>query len=223
MTSIIRRRRRSRSPDTRRGDAEPETLAAARRRQQTENECGAVLHDLVTVGSGVELAPSTLGADAGLGLFAQETFEQNQPVTEYYGELITSAEAVRRYNAGEASHLRRLIPLRWVIDGTRHADTGELIGGPGEMLGRGGGAYCNDPIAASRANVVFDFVDCEKNQQTMAAFRAGARLAADPFDPKERIVFLRATRMIKPGEEIFVSYGDDYWQGKRPLSVADRQ
>jgi len=90
------------------------------------------------------------------------------------------------------------------------------------MSGRGGGAYANDPIARERANAVFDFVDCEANRLALERFRSGTLpLRDEPFDPLERISFLRATRDIEPGEEVFVNYGDDYWRGQRPLSLPE--
>jgi len=229
LTATIRRRRRrrSRSPSRRAADESDErseeSSAQRRVRQQADKVCNAVLSELTTIDDNVVLRPSTLGANAGLGLFvAERRIAKNQPITRYEGELIRQDEARRRLARGEATHLRRHIPLRWVLDGTRRAD-GTRIGAPRqEMSGRGGGAYANDPIARERANAVFDFVDCEANRLALERFRSGTLpLRDEPFDPLERISFLRATRDIEPGEEVFVNYGDDYWRGQRPLSLPE--
>jgi len=227
LTSTIRRRRRrSNSPSSRLTEDDESEESGFERllRQRNDPECGRVIAELETVGEGVLLKPSTLGPEAGLGLFANRPFAEGAPITEYAGQLITSDEAKQRFKNDKATHLRRHIPLRWVIDGTRLTDGTPITDAEHQMMNKGGGAFVNDPRNKNRVNAVFDFVDCKANREAIERIcKRGYQPGnpADPFDPKERFSFLRATRDIEEGEEILVSYGDDYWAGQQPLSLPD--
>jgi hypothetical protein len=156
---------------------------------------------LSTLGSGVDVRPSTI-PNAGNGLFATRVFAQDEPITGYSGQLVRWT-AVRKRPSSEVTHVRSVIAMTWAVDGL-YAENGTRITDVHEQRrGRGVAAFANDSRGAN-VNAVFDFADSKKN--------------SDPFalDPQERIVFLRATRAIAADEEIFVSYGQDYWKRVTP-------
>lgn len=118
---------------------------------------------------------------AGRGLFACERIEAKQNIVEYKGEIITFAEAKARRLRGKASHIRSIIPMSLCVDGVRE-----------DM----GGAMANDPKKQSMINA-----ELVSFHSTLNVFRC---------NPKHSLSYLRALRMILPGEEIFVDYGRDY-------------
>lgn len=137
------------------------------------------------VGQGVEVRRSGL-PDAGNGLFATRDFRRHELVTEYQGvELPASSirELVTEQGWARASHT---ISLRGptVLDGLKD---------PKAAVGRGGASFANDARCPALTNAAF-------------SWRAASR-----SEPHKSRVFLRAKRDIAAGEEIFVSYGSDYW------------
>jgi len=152
------------------------------------------------------IAQSTI-VEAGKGLFARRAFEDGERITIYEGELITFAEAVKRRKENKHSHIRSHLQRRVYIDGARLAN-GDLITEPEtELFGLGGGAFANHKPEAE-ANAEFDYIDSEENEKLFDKLILGRVL-----DPNERITFIRATRDIAAGEEIFLNYGEDYWLG----------
>jgi hypothetical protein len=160
---------------------------------------------LATIGHGVEARASTLGAEAGLGLFVTSPIAAGALITEYDGERIDWKTARER----SASHIRSVQKLRTAIDGLRVPETG-----------RGGGSFANDTvllaqstttnIVRSPTNAAFVTLKLKADDTEEAAF---SNIAA------ERIaVALVATRDIAADEEVFVSYGDDYW--KKLLNIS---
>ena len=152
------------------------------------------------------LAPSTLsdpdaGIDAGVGVFALSSFKTGQPITEYTGEILPYNVARERElkHSAAASHMRGLAPLRWVIDG-KYTEQGVEIKGPlAERFDKGVAAFVNDPLDDDLVNARSVWMQSD--------------LVKDPFKLgcHERIVYLEALKPIKKGEEIFASYGEDYW------------
>jgi hypothetical protein len=135
-----------------------------------------------TVGNGIIISASTIGSHAGNGLFADQLFLRNQCVTLYDGREATFDEAQKLEKQGKATHIRALDSHHTVIIGLTNHKRAK---------GRGGGSFANDARDSNLNNTKFrKFSD-----------RSG----------KSRI-YLQATRVILPGEEIFVSYGKDYWK-----------
>lgn len=164
----------------------------------------AVRSRLATVGNGLEVRASSVPA-AGMGLFATRNFAKGDPVTEYEGKLITHSEA-KQLSKEDRSHVRSHILQRWAING-------KIVGGrpisASSLQGRGGGAMVNH-VASSKANVVFDHVDSAKFAAEMANWMSSP---SSPFpDPHGRITFMRASKPIKKGDELFAYYGKDYWK-----------
>jgi hypothetical protein len=165
----------------------------------------------VVIGSGVEVKKSTI-AGAGRGLFAAVAFNVGEYVTEYDGELISWNEAVERRAAGRASHIRTLESQHCAIDGR------ELE----PRSGRGGASFINDS-KDGRVNVKFVTLTCLKgcersadrlsNRGSEAAGVVGALRsnAATYVAANTKRCFVKALKPIGIGEEIFVSYDDQYW------------
>jgi hypothetical protein len=140
-----------------------------------------------TIGNGVFVADSKL-LYAGRGLFADKDFCKNDLITEYGGEVIDADEAKRRRAKGAASHIRSLVPLHVCIDG-RHVSVRQ---------GEGGASFINDPLGKHPYNCKFVV-----KQTSEGVVRTGLSVG-------ERC-FVVALSNIRKGDELYVSYGNDYW------------
>lgn len=160
--------------------------------------------NLHVLGDGtIEVKTSTL-PDAGNGLFALVDFKKGDPITEYTGYILSFEEVKEsvKLNPFLRSHMRDLFSMRWVIDGACNELLGDrILDINKERKGKGVAAFANDPYneRKQRVNAVFDMVDSKE---------------MDLSDPhwSDRIVFLRASKDIPKGSEIFVSYGPRYWK-----------
>lgn len=148
---------------------------------------------LPVLGDGSIRVGSSTIPSAGRGLFATRSFAAGELVTFYDGRVARFrplASIPRR----QRSHLRVLIPLRYMLVG----DTAGL----GE-LGTGGGALVNHD--AARPNAEFVSIDSAANE---ARAMVGASSDLDPF---QRLVVVRAVCGIAAGQEVFMDYGGTYW------------
>jgi len=163
-----------------------------------------ILSGPAVLGSGkIELRRSQIPR-AGSGLYATEGFAAGEPITMYYGELITRQTASARLAAGEASHIVPLISFRFYIDGLRHPNGAPITGPRLELVGRGLGAYVNSTRGTELVpNARFDYADFPPNERVM---RAGI-FDANRLDPNQRLKYIRAITDIGAGEEILVDYG----------------
>lgn len=134
-----------------------------------------------TIGSGLEVLPSRI-PNAGNGLFATRVFANNSLITLYEGNVIDKAEADRRQSQGQAHYIRSAVKQHKYIDSLRD---------PEQAHGRGGASFVNDGTEWGWNNSTFETKFCQKQARD--------------------ILFLKATKEILPGEEIFASYGRDYW------------
>lgn len=154
---------------------------------------------LPTIGDGLVLLTSGIKG-AGYGLFTTMYHERGSLVTFYDGKILTYQEA-KKHTKEETSHMRALFPMRYTIRGDQLED-GRIIKSERDgplLIGHGGGAWINDPISDPNfnINVVFDWLDVNR----------------DPFELNvdKKIIVLVAIKNITPFSEIFVSYGEDYW------------
>lgn len=98
-----------------------------------------------------------------------------------YDGYYMDKDAAKALSPRHTTHFRALDTFG-VIDGFKD---------PKEAIGYGGASFANDTRSLDRTNSTFKQVwDGELNTHR---------------------VFLRATRRIEPGDEIYVSYGRDYW------------
>jgi hypothetical protein len=141
-----------------------------------------------TIGDGVFVAPSKL-PNAGRGLFADKAFCKNDVITEYGGEVIDAKEGKRRRAKGQSSHIRSLVPMHACIDG-------RLVSASSK--GEGGASFINDPLRAKLYNCKFVV-----KQADQGVVRTGLSVL-------ERC-FVVALCDIRKGDELYVSYGNDYW------------
>lgn len=114
---------------------------------------------------------------AGNGLFATTDFLRNDVITLYEGESVSRDEALRRLATHSKSIYRDL-----VIDGLKVPE-----------IGRGGGSFINDPQKKSMYNAELVPVDHPVIKNRKISKAVG--------------VYVRATKWIRPGDEIYVSYG----------------
>jgi len=143
-----------------------------------------------TIGNGVEVRRSNL-PNAGLGLFATRAFAAGELVTEYDGCVIDEVEAKARQDQKVSTHIRSLGPKHAFIDGR---DV------PNERW-RGGASFVNDPLSRVWYNT--EFFQYRPAGYTPGVSRGGSNVF-------ER-VYVRATKAIPPGEEVYVDYGKDFW------------
>jgi hypothetical protein len=153
---------------------------------------------------------------AGLGLFALREFWPEEPITIYNGEVITYSEAKKREVAGKDSHIAMHIPLAWSIDGSKVAfnmntNVHDSVDPKTELFQRSAGAMANDARDPSKTNAELAHVDSDVNKLIWEK-------TCERLNPWERFTYLRATKTIMPGDEIYLDYGERYWQ-----KVRDRQ
>lgn len=156
-----------------------------------------VLASAPTVGNGAEIKESTVPG-AGLGLFTTCNFPAGACVGYWHPTQIIPYAEAKQHSLAQSTHYRSLFPMRWVIDGKiLHGGDPRTV-----LTGLGGAGYAND--LRKQNNCEFDWMDWPGR--------------TDPFDFSDlnaRIIVLRATRPIAAGEELFVSYGDDYWAKRK--------
>ena len=115
-------------------------------------------------------------------------------ITEYDGEIITDAEARQRMRRGEDTHFMS------IKDGT-----GFVISGlKRPVAGRGAGSFANDPLRSGYKPNVERCLTTSILKKAPADRRTGARTTGR--------VWMRATKRLKPGDEVFFEYGADYWK-----------
>lgn len=142
-----------------------------------------------TIGYALRVGKSTIPG-AGRGLFAVEGFKKGDTITEYDGEVIDADTAVERRRRGMSAHIRSLVPGRLAIDGRLVRPT----------FGHGGGPFVNDIRDTRKTNAKF----CNTDKPIPGLKRSGLHVLERSW--------LRATKDIAPGEEIFASYGRGFWK-----------
>lgn len=165
-----------------------------------------IKRDVATIGNGVEVGESGI-KEAGYGLFASRVFEKNEIITYYDGAVAPFIEP-SEIQPEFKSHARKLNEFYtifgdYTVDGVK-LDLSDPI--QRAMLdGTGGASRANAQIGvcAGRNNADWLTVRSETNRK-------------NPFkeNPFDIVVLIYAKKRIEPGEEIFISYGDDYWTNR---------
>ena len=145
--------------------------------------CGAL--SSTTIGNGVEVRKSLI-PNAGNGLFTMKPFLKGEAVTEYDGKVIDN---------NEAKQLRQIKKDRHIKTVDRNASHIDGLNKP--ILHRGGASFANDAMNNALYNTVF--CKTEKVIHGLPDLRTGDKVLGR--------IFLRATRNIAAGEEIYVDYG----------------
>ena len=149
----------------------------------SKNYCG---RNSSTVGNGVEVRLSNI-PNAGFGLFTTKNFKKGDTITEYDGKIIDRRTALQLRSEHKDTHLVALTTQHSAIDGLKKP-----------IHGRGGASFANDINDTRRYNVVF----CK----TFKVIPGLQDTRTGDFSDLTR-VFLKATRDIQNGEEIYVNYG----------------
>jgi hypothetical protein len=135
-----------------------------------------------------------------MGLFADKAFRKGQAICPYYGDIKTKAEIDRYYGISDDDVAPYAVQLR---DGSSFVDA---------ACYRSAGGNANDPRKGRRAapeSANAKFVD--KTQDINVAFPSDQNLQTGPFkNIRGQYVLIQARKPIKKGDEITVSYGDDY-------------
>lgn len=169
--------------------------------------------------SGVAIRQSPI---AGVGVFATRAFGRGEPITEYTGAFVSNKkileEEVRLKAEGTAEaqkhldedylHLMTVTyedpetqrrPLL-VINGARHENGTRIANPVTDRIGKGVAAFMNSShgIVGRHRNAQIQLIVFER---------------VDESRPHQRyILFAQATRPIRRGEEILISYGRTYWE-----------
>lgn len=145
-------------------------------------------HPGLRVGESVEVRDSTLSGAAGSGLFAKRSFRVGDRITYVDGtiELCSVAREWARASKERVSHIRTLEVGHTVVDALKDSAPGV-----------GGGSFAND---------------ARWDGMSYAPEHGGKNNAEFKSDSAAQTVWLCATRPIRNGEEIFVSYGAQYWR-----------
>eukprot|EP00439_Symbiodinium_sp_Y106_P080035 s2086_g18.t2 len=148
----------------------------------------------------LEVAPSQLGTEAGLGLFVQQAVAPGEVLCEYRGRTFTTAEAMR---LEDKSYLMR---VGWFL----LMDYGNING-----LGvwRLRHHACRE-----------EYIDAREDTSLIARYINDCRNPAVynvSFEkrPGEGRALVVACRPISAGEELFVDYGRWYWAKLRPTKI----
>lgn len=132
---------------------------------------------------GLEVRKSMIKG-AGNGLFATRPYMDGEVICEYTGEVLSFLEAYKRE---DKTYMMGGFGLNIHIDAKHHL--------------RSMGRYINDPLNSLKVNVKFI-----KSKELKKAFVIALRRI-------EVCDFISlSSPNSKPGEELYVSYGESYWK-----------
>lgn len=163
----------------------------------------------------VMVRPSSLGPDAGLGVFATKNIPKNTIILEYTGELVNKIDIKKKGldQPNNRTHTRTATNSGYVIDGRPSKlfdlfwdeETDAIAMVPASHCGSL--VNCPVDINTKTKTILFDSGNTNVNW----------KITKVPRQWKSRMVilekvFLKTTCDIKQGDEIFVSYGLNYWR-----------
>lgn len=151
---------------------------------------------------------------AGFGLFLSETAPKSIAigtlVTKYAGTIISAAEANELFRHGHGSHIRS---LRAGGAFAIHGITSRL-----EIGGKGGGSMANDIVDFSACLLSDEYGKIIRRKTAsynckyaIMTNQANADASVAQFKPEQAHIVLVAIQTIRPGDELFVDYGDVFW------------
>jgi len=177
-------------------------VATIRRRRPTEHisapqiVIGGHPENAATLGDGLELGPSLIPG-GGDGVFASRGFQQGDIVTEYGGEVISTKYEPKREQLRDSAYVMSMSDRHVLLDGL-HVP---------RRAGQPAAQWINDAANPELYNVTY----AETTDPWIAASSRPHR-GVDQEVPFR--IWVYALRDIEPGEELFVSYGDRYWDGQ---------
>lgn len=164
-----------------------------------------VRRQLPVAGRGLEVRPSQVSG-GGFGVFTTRPFAKYEIVTFYSGAVLAYVTP-SMLGPKMSTHPRVLAGLRFTIIGNVVEDGSAFIESPADMRGRGVGAFINDARGTKFGyNVDFKTLRDAENDR-------------DPFadNPGGLLSIIMATTDIAAGSELFVDYGNDYWEREPPV------
>lgn len=176
----------------------------------------------------LEIKPSTIAA-AGNGLFTTRALFRNEPITEYTGQFVLYKDILRRERATPPETFNYLLTIEKdlvtqlpliVIDGQRDEQGALITDATRQRKGFGWAAFANDAVNVRPLPppLQVEFLPDKINATLMTMIDANVPLIKnDDAALRQRYIsFIYALGYIPPGEEIFVSYSENYWMGERP-------
>jgi len=178
------------------------------------------------------LQPSTI-EDAGIGVFCTANIPSGVPVCEYKGDVLNDEEMLLRYaytmelygfSKPKALYcINNHFRLESKGKGKQYIDAHPAV----SVSPLGYGALINDkhayptrdtnaPGIAPRAG------DDSYDQMREDQVKAGYNVVFYPV-PKANVYLLMSIREIKSGEELFVNYGNSYWEENDWLPVKNKE
>lgn len=137
----------------------------------------------------------------GWQLHTMRRFDAGEVVARYTGQLLDYRNA-RELPVQSTSHMRSLMPMRWVLDGSVTPDGVRITDPNAQLAGQQAGApFANDARGqpGKQNNARFEYWDPPSERSKFER------------DPRKRILFLIATQAIPAGGEVLIDYGEDYW------------
>jgi hypothetical protein len=137
-----------------------------------------------TIGNGLKIEKSKIKG-AGYGVIADMCFEKNDYITAFSGKLIYREAALKLREKRKDSHVRVLNAHFSFIDGIRRP-----------IKNMGAASLANDKAFSLNGSY-----NPRKNNTEFFAVERGCL----------KTIVLKAKRNIKIGEELYVTYGENYW------------
>lgn len=162
-----------------------------------------IRENISTIGNGLKLEISSI-PNSGYGLFTTRSFQKGEIITFYDGAIaprIPPSDIRKEYK----THARMINQFYTIFgDFTRNGAKIDLYNPLHRVLveGMGGASRANSQTGknASKNNVEWFTVRSLFNQQNP--------FKENPFDV---VVLIYAKKKLREGDELFVSYGEDYW------------
>ncbi|CAL1157619.1 unnamed protein product [Cladocopium goreaui] len=156
----------------------------------------------------LEVRPSQLGVEAGLGLFATKALPANQLVVHYGGNIHTLKSSMKLQDQEYVMRLGQTASaVDELADGSLYVDAGPHLA----VKGR----YINDCRCSA---LMHDF-----DAYVASRVRNGTPLLPGSLDsynlqlvccPEKHVAELFTTRDVEEGEELFFDYGHRYWDDR---------
>lgn len=185
-----------------------------------DNDVQQIKRNISVIGRGIKLSFSMI-PNSGYGVFTDRDFEKDEVITFYDGSVapfIPPKELQSKYR----SHARKLTNNYTLygnyLPGIGLIDSANAFERENYLPGTGGGAWMNAQLSK------------KENNSNWFSFETKSR-RLDPFsdtNPFHIVILIIATKPIRKNEEIFVSYGQDYWKRdgtgtKKPVFITQSQ
>jgi SET domain-containing protein len=180
--------------------------------------CSSCLFTIWGLGIGPSLIIDREGKQAGLGLFALRSFKQRELICFYSGRKVS------HHKVKTDNFYAMALQGNYSIDGQNpYSCIGRYINGSSAALNIEANAQPRlyKEGKKRKTDVAFDYTNINtsepvlcKNSNNIDSTHRTHRKACRPFKDDSHLG-IYATRDIKEGEEIFITYGASYWAANR--------